>query len=113
MSGIAQSSMRTVPHGHHPASHPHPQSQQSQLQQSQLQMHASSSSVQRTPQHAFPTTNLPPFPGARRDSLAGQPQIEEPDSSGMGQIDPTLESHAQGDDALMIVDAEEGLTLPE
>lgn len=116
MSGIAQSSMRTVPHGHHPDSHPHPQIQQSQ----QLQMHnaaPSSSSVQRTPQHAFPTTNLPPFPGAARgDSLgSGQPQIEEPDhaSSGMGQIDPTLESHAQADDALMIVDAEEGLTLPE
>lgn len=102
LGGVAQSSMRTVPHAH--------------VQQQQQHLHHSTSG-QRTP-HAFPTTNLPPFPG-RVEQHPGQQQqqqqqVEEPTS----QIDPSLEEHAghaghAEDEELMMVDAETGLSLPE
>lgn len=92
LGGVAQSSMRTVPHASHP--------------------HGGPNAQQREPSHAFPTTNLPPFPSGPQP----QPQVEEPSTS-VSQIDPSLEGHGHaghaGDDALMMVDAETGLALPE
>ncbi|GHJ86719.1 hypothetical protein NliqN6_3121 [Naganishia liquefaciens] len=100
LGGVAQSSMRTVPHASHP--------------------HAGPSSIaqQRDTPHAFPTTNLPPFPsGPQSHPQHQQPQIEEPSSSTVAQIDPTLGAHGHpehtGDDSLMMVDAETGLALPD
>ena len=93
LGGVAQSSMRTVPHASHPHGGP-------------------SNAQQREPPHAFPTMNLPPFPSGPQP----QPQVEEPSSS-VAQIDPSLEGHEDaghaGNDALMMVDAETGLALPE